>query len=86
MVAQDVAPFTMVHGNRAKTRGLNVVGLKRSDYSAEDKKSIKEIYRYLFKEGDLFDTSLENIKSNIPDSTVKSIYLDFFSKSTRGLC
>ncbi len=86
MVAQDVAPFTMVHGNRAKTRGLNVVGLKRSNYTQEEKNSIKEIYRYLFKEQNLFEQSLKNIKANIPDSKVKDIYLDFFSESVRGLC
>ena len=31
-VTADVIPFTTVMGNRAKLSGLNLVGLKRSNY------------------------------------------------------
>ena len=36
-VTADVIPFTTVMGNRAKLSGLNLVGLKRSNYEKRNK-------------------------------------------------
>ena len=38
-------PFCMVHGDRAKINGLNVIGLRRSGLSRESIKQIKEMYK-----------------------------------------
>ena len=49
-VAQDVPPFCMVHGDRARINGLNVVGLRRSGMSRDTIKQIKEMYRITYYE------------------------------------
>jgi UDP-N-acetylglucosamine acyltransferase len=47
MVVQDVPPFTMVQGNHATYRGLNVVGLRRRGFSKESIATIKKVYQQM---------------------------------------
>ncbi|MDD2941427.1 MAG: acyl-ACP--UDP-N-acetylglucosamine O-acyltransferase [bacterium] len=48
MVPKDVPPFAMVQGDRAKLRGINLIGLKRAGFSREEVSAIKKAYRRLF--------------------------------------
>ena len=41
MVAQDVPPYTVAQGDRAKTMGLNLIGMKRRGFSEETIRGIK---------------------------------------------
>ncbi|KOR27136.1 UDP-N-acetylglucosamine acyltransferase, partial [Achromatium sp. WMS3] len=43
-VAQDVPPFVMVNGQRAKIIGLNTVGLRRNGFSSQQRLAIKRAY------------------------------------------
>jgi UDP-N-acetylglucosamine acyltransferase len=47
-VEGDVIPFALAGGNRAHLFGVNVVGLRRRDFSAERIARLKEVYRCLF--------------------------------------
>jgi UDP-N-acetylglucosamine acyltransferase len=50
-VAQDIPPYCLAEGNRAKLRGLNLTGLRRR---FEDRKIIDELkraYKELFESG-----------------------------------
>ena len=49
MVAQDVAPFCMTHGNRAWIVGFNVVGLKRSGVPRDSISALKDAYKLFFQ-------------------------------------
>lgn len=44
-LVQDVLPFSIVEGNPAKIRGLNVVGLKRNNASTQVINSLKKIMK-----------------------------------------
>ncbi len=48
-VIQDVPPFLLVEGSPAKPRCLNIVGLKRNDFSAEDIRGLNEAHRLLYR-------------------------------------
>ena len=50
-VSQDVPPFCMVEGNRAKLRGLNLTGLRRALSDRKDIDKIKKAYKELFEGG-----------------------------------
>lgn len=86
MVVQDVPPFTMVQGDRAKPLGLNVVGLKRAGYSADEIKDIKTMYRLLYNENLTVDDALIRIESEIKDSEYRSVFCDFLRAAERGVC
>ena len=48
MMAQDIAPYSIVQGDRAKTVGINLTGLKRRGFSAESPVKYKKICIRLF--------------------------------------
>lgn len=60
-VAQDVPPFMTVDGNPLAVRAVNVVGLKRRDFSAERIGVIREMHKLLYRSG----LTLEEAKAAI---------------------
>ncbi len=48
-VNQDVAPFTLIEGNPAVMRTLNIVALERNNVSKESQRAIRKAYRMLFR-------------------------------------
>jgi UDP-N-acetylglucosamine acyltransferase len=50
-IVQDITPYSTVDGNPARTRGLNLVGLKRAGFSKESIRAIRAAYRKVFREG-----------------------------------
>ena len=44
-VAEDVIPYGSVIGNRARLSGLNIIGLKRRDFSRDDIHNLRKAYR-----------------------------------------
>lgn len=47
-IVGDVIPYAIAAGNRARLRGLNVVGLRRSGRSASELRRMREAYRAIF--------------------------------------
>src|SRR5215469_13581876 len=47
-VEQDIIPFGMVTGDRARLNGLNLVGLERRGVPREDIQSLRSAYRKMF--------------------------------------
>ena len=58
-VSQDVPPFVTAAGNRAAPAGINVEGLKRRGFSAEQIADIRRAYKLIYKSG----LSLEEAKA-----------------------
>ena len=48
MVSQDVPPFGIAAGDRAKLIGLNRKGISRAEMSAEDAKMARQAFRHFF--------------------------------------
>ncbi len=44
-IDKNVLPFSLVIGNRAKLRGLNLVGIRRNNFSKEEIERIKEVHQ-----------------------------------------
>jgi UDP-N-acetylglucosamine acyltransferase len=51
MVAQDVPPYCLVQGDRARLVGLNEVGLRRHGFAEEEILALRRAYRRLFHSG-----------------------------------
>ena len=82
MVTQDVFPFSMVQGDRATLRGLNVVGIRRSTYKKVS--DIKKMYSLIFKQELSLDEAILQIKEQVEDGAEKEIVLSFLEQSIRG--
>ena len=86
MAAQDVPPFTIAQGDRAKLFGLNIVGLRRNGFSLDVVNALKGAYRELFHQGLPLRIALEQVRevyAEIPDVIE---LLSFIEASTRGIC
>lgn len=64
MVVQDIPPFTLAQGDRARLVGLNLVGLRRRGFSSETMKAIKAAYRTVFLSGLLLEDALARLSSS----------------------
>lgn len=47
-ITKDIPPYCMAHGQN-HLAGLNVIGLRRAGFNAEQRKEIKAVYNLLFK-------------------------------------
>src|SRR3546814_14773062 len=60
-VEQDVIPYGMVMGNRARLTGLNLVGLKRRGFEREDISKLRVAYDQLFSGKGTFTQRLDDV-------------------------
>jgi UDP-N-acetylglucosamine acyltransferase len=86
MVVQDVPPFVMVQGDRARPNGLNVVGLRRAGYGADALRDLKNMYRLLYSEGLTVEDALKRIVEEVEPSAFRSEFVEFVQSSHRGVC
>ncbi|RFC47750.1 MAG: UDP-N-acetylglucosamine acyltransferase [Verrucomicrobia bacterium] len=85
-IVQDVAPFTIVDGNPAATRGVNLVGLQRSGFSEEDTRALKEAYKAFFMRGSTTPESIEALSATPHGTNPHVLHLiTFFQSSQRGV-
>ena len=82
----DVIPFSSVVGSRGFLSGLNLVGLKRRDFSKDDIKMLRNVYRLLFAPEGTFLERLSEVKDLYRDNDlINEILLFLEHDSNRSL-
>jgi UDP-N-acetylglucosamine acyltransferase len=88
-VSQDVPPFMLVDGNPLAVRGINVVGLRRRDFSAGRIAAIKQMHRLLYRDGRTFEdarTSIAGLAAAAPEAADDiALMAGFLAGATRGI-
>ncbi|MEF3280647.1 MAG: acyl-ACP--UDP-N-acetylglucosamine O-acyltransferase [Elusimicrobiota bacterium] len=84
MANQDIIPYVIAQGDRAKPVGLNIVGLKRAGFSIESIKSIKHAFKTIFKSGLKLEVAIERLEKEHSSPEVKKI-IEFIKGSKRGI-
>jgi UDP-N-acetylglucosamine acyltransferase len=85
-VNQDIAPFLIAEGNKAKTHGINIVGLKRRGFSDEDIDIIKDGYKIVFRSKLMLETAIIKLNEKYPENKHINYFIEFIKKSERGIC
>lgn len=86
-VETDVIPFGRVTGNRARLQGLNVVGLKRRNFSREAIHGLRHAYRLLFAQEGTMAERLEDVAELFGDNESVMEIVNFIrADSSRGIC
>jgi UDP-N-acetylglucosamine acyltransferase len=83
-VPQDVPPYVMADGHRARIVGLNTVGLRRNGFSQAQRNTIKAAYRLLFRSGLRTADALARIAEEFPGSAEAAEIVRFVQGSQRG--
>jgi UDP-N-acetylglucosamine acyltransferase len=86
MVSQDVPPFSLVHGNHAKVKGINLIGLIRSSFSKLKISEIKKSFKIVFRSQLSVEEAKIEIMRSIEDDGVKNEWNYFLEESARGIC
>ena len=88
-VVEDVIPYgVVVAPERASLEGINLIGLKRRNFTTEEMNSLRHFYKEVFltDNGALFDT-VEELKEKYKDSeTVQDIIEFLFEDTKRQIC
>lgn len=86
-VEKDVIPFGSVKGERAHLAGLNVIGLKRRDFSRDDIHALRKAYRELFAAEGTMDERLADAEDLFKDSDAVMNVINFIKQdSSRSFC
>jgi len=79
---KDVPPYTLCDGNPARVYGLNLIGLKRAEFSFEKIKMLKDLIHILYKDAS-WEYRLKEIEKYDEDEA--KILLEFLRNSNRGI-
>ncbi len=85
-VVRDIIPYAMVHGNRSKLQGLNLIGLRRKNIPNKDIIILNDAYKEIFKNENLTD-NLNNLDKDLRKHKLVSEVLNFIEKDKkRPIC
>jgi UDP-N-acetylglucosamine acyltransferase len=84
-VNQDVPPFSLVDGNPATLRGLNIVGLKRADVPSENLIALRRVFKTLFNSGLNRSNAVSQVKDEHNGLPEVNRVLEFIQISKRGI-
>ena len=62
-VNKDVPPFMVVDGNPLEVRAVNLVGLRRRDFSNTRLSAIREMHKLLYRQGKTLDEAMAGIEA-----------------------
>lgn len=84
-IQRDVPPYMIVEGNPARVRSLNLVGMKRADFSSGELNALKEAYRTIYSSGLPLQQSITELDISTKQvSHLQSFLRDSISLPRRG--
>jgi UDP-N-acetylglucosamine acyltransferase len=87
MCSQDVPPFALAQGDRARLYGLNILGLKRAGLDDATVSTLKDAWKLLFMSDLPWRTAIQQVEeqNGQADGPLREL-LVFLQGSTRGVC
>ena len=87
-VVANVVPFASVAGDRAKIIGVNIIGMKRNNFSKESINVVKNVFGEVFEKNNnkSFYEKINLVKNNYRHSEAQEIVKFFEKEDKRGFC
>lgn len=82
-ISKDLPPFTVACGGNSMC-GLNVVGLRRAGFTAEQRLELKRLYHALFRSGRRLAEAVATARKEFSSPHAQEV-LDFVASAQRGL-
>lgn len=84
-IVKDILPYGLYEGNPVRLAGINLVGLRRAQFSKESIRDIRETYKKLFFSAKPFRETLGQIQKDLADKDSHVVDLiRFIESSKRG--
>jgi UDP-N-acetylglucosamine acyltransferase len=88
-VGKDVPPFMVVDGNPLAVRGVNLVGLRRRDFSAGRIAAIREMHKLIYRQGKTLEearAAIVALAAQAPEAAADAKLMDaFLATSASGI-
>lgn len=85
-IVQDIPPYTIVDGNPATVRGINLIGLQRRGFSEDDVRALKNFYKKIFlKKSTNLDSALGSLDPSLALNPRVAELISFIDDSKRGI-
>jgi UDP-N-acetylglucosamine acyltransferase len=84
-VNSDLPPFFLYSDFNVAAKGLNLVGLRRAGFPAEEVARLKAAYRVLYRSGLQLNEALARIETELAGEHTRHL-VDFIRSSRRGIC
>lgn len=83
-ISKDLPPFTVALRDNEMC-GLNIVGLRRAGFSAEQRLELKQLYHALFRSGRNLREALVEAQQQFTSAAARTL-LEFMASAKRGVC
>lgn len=84
-VVKDVLPFMLVSGNPAEAFGLNVVGLKRRNFTDEVVAALRQTHKIIYRQGLTVAEATAQLQELAEKYTQVKLMVDALNSSERGI-
>ncbi len=81
-IEQDLIPYGQAMGERARLRGLNLVGLQRRDFSREDIHELRTAYRLMFAQEGTMSERIDDVVAMYGDNSLVMEIVEFIRAET----
>ncbi len=85
MVPKDIPPYCNVQGDRAGLVGINQIGLERNNFTTDQIRLIKNVYREVFYGGHSMAQRLEYVKDKYGSDGIVKAFIKFIEESESGI-
>ena len=82
-INKDVPPYVTVDGVSTRVVGLNLIGLKRRGFTADDIRQLKQAYRIIYRQGLTWEQVLEQLRTTFASGPAANFY-PFLRVGQRG--
>jgi len=84
-VNSDLPPYFLYSDFNVAAKGLNIIGLKRADFTMAEVNALKTAYKLLYRSNLKLEEALQRIEADVP--TEHTLHLAAFVRSSkRGIC
>jgi len=77
LIDRNIPPYSTGYGNRFEVKGVNIVGLKRQNFSRDSIGEILEAHRIFYRSDLKNDEALRIIEETFGESSAVRVFLDF---------
>ncbi|MBI1802931.1 MAG: acyl-ACP--UDP-N-acetylglucosamine O-acyltransferase [Ignavibacteriae bacterium] len=84
-VTKDVPPYVLAGSEPLAFNGLNIVGLRRRNFSQETLSTLEKAYQLIYYSQLNVSQALDRIKKELPMTEEITHIIDFIEKSKRGI-
>lgn len=83
--SKDVPPYITAGREPLSFAGINLIGLRRRNFTPEQIQNVQECYRVIYQSGLNFSQAIERMEEVLAPSVERDTVLSFLKNATRGI-